>query len=329
MNLFYTQLPSGKRRHCIQALLCVMLIAFSYSTRASDVYLSLDTYDYRLDVLDRPLNYRAYGEVIGGTIDINEYLYGQYQLGQWSDDTFSQSAGLASRSSLDSTLYTLGLGYELDAWDVFLSYTVLDDDIELSNQAGGLVRIRPGDIIPPNNVRTETESSSLRFDASYTIEQGRLSYKLGAGAQYDDSRTTISIDSFGPQVNQSTESLYATLNFSTDYFFGSDSRGWFVGASVRWFQELSANSSDDFLNTLNDVEQISLRPNMPGFIGGAGRAGNGNANINRSSGTSYGLLSVYATFVFNDHWSIDASPTVGFSGEQNSNSGSITLSYRF
>lgn len=139
--------------------------------------------------------------------------------------------------------------------------------------------------------------------------------------QYDEADTDAIFDQENLEVMQKDKALFGMAKIGGDYYIPAGKQSaWFIGGNLSWYQELSSDTE----NIGGDMG--GPRPPPPGA--GGGNTGPG-TNINRTFGDSFGILGVYTTYQINESWSLDWTSSFGFSGEKNSDSHAITLSYTF
>ena len=78
---------------------------------------------------------------------------------------------------------------------------------------------------------------------------------------------------------------------------------------------------------MNDPDHRAGSPNTG--RGNTGQGGNAGVLVNRTFGESFGILGLYATYMFDENWSVDLAPSFGFGGDVNANSASLMLAYSF
>jgi hypothetical protein len=291
-------------------------VLFAQPLYASNVYLSLDTYDYVTNLGDIDLDYKPLGLTVGGSLDLSDSVYLKYQYGSWSDEGSAVSMSDSANSDFDSTLLNIGIAYRVDAWTASASYTDLKDEMSL-NHGRNLEFLTTGD----------TNSSSLKVDLSFTSEAGSWSRFAKLGLQYDEATTMAFLDQENEMLRQKSDATYGTLEVGTDYFqASSDNAGWFLGANVTWYQELSSDESIDQM----DMSELDRRGGAPNAgRGNAGQGGTAGVSVNRTFGESFGILSLYATYMLDENWSLDLAPSFGFGGDVNANSLSLMLAYNY
>lgn len=300
-----------------------LFIMVAPSGYASNIFVSLDTYEYNTNLADLDLSYEPVGVIIGAKFDLNERSFLQIQYGNWSEDNADVFAPTFSGSDFDSSLANIGFGYAWGKWDLYLAYTDLEDKMTVGRnrfsefQAFG-----------------ETGSSTLQTNLGIAIESGRWSRNARIGLQYDDSVTIAVLDPEQAVVRQENEALYATLMLGADYFHEvGDSKGCFFGININWYQELSSNDSV-FAGNMNNLgfiadQDLSPFPGRGAPRGNNGLGGNGAVGLNRTTGDSFGVIGLYATYMFSERWSLDLSPSFGFSGDLNTKSLSLALNRKF
>jgi hypothetical protein len=284
------------------------------------VYVALDSYEYDFRLGDIDLGLNPVGLALGGNFDVSDKLFVQYELGKWNDDGGIDNARDAT-SDFDSSLINLGIGIKLADWELLASFTDISDELTLQH----------GHELEFNTVG-EVGLQSIKFLVNRADKIGQWEKYYSFGLQYDDAESITVFDDRNQMLVQNSDALFGMLKIGGDYYLPAiDQSGWFFGASLSWYQELS--SSDDIRQfNLSDSGTLLLAPplggngNGPGNGGGIGNAG---ASINRTFGDNFGLLGIYATYQVNDKWSLDWSTSIGFAGEENSNSHALTLGFRF
>ena len=304
-------------------LLLSLFIAGLNNAHAANFFVSLDRYDYNTNLADIDLVYEPVGATIGASFDVNDTAFFQIQYGNWSENNADVSAPGMVGSDFDSTLINISYGFGLGRWDFYASYTDLSDEMALIHGRNAEFRSAG-----------ETDSQSFQASAAFSSDAGRWSRSVRLGLQYDESETFASLDNINQMVGQENDALYATITFGADYFVSDiQTRGWFLGANASWYQELSSNESISLIGSapLIGTERPSFAPFLgrrgPG--GNVGQAGNGAVGVNRTFGDSFGVLSVYATYMVNESWNVDVTPSFGFGGDVNNNSLTLTLSRQF
>lgn len=305
------------------SVFCSLALLASLNSKASSVYVALDSYDYDFVAgADLDLDLSLVGAAFGGTFDLSDTTFLQYEFGKWSDRV-SVSGPMSSLSDFDSRLFYIGLGAKWNSWEFIASYSEISDNV--STQLGNEIEFTGG-----SNVSIQ----SFKFLANHNKEIGLWNRFYSVGLQYDDAE----FESFSAQSDQvllqGNDNLYAMLKFGGDYFIEQkDQAGWFLGASLSLYQELASNEDTSqilFSDTSDlfpalDISPVTRRGNVAGFGGGNGGA----ARVNRTSGDNFGLLGLYSTYQINSSWSVDWSSSIGFAGDQNSNSHALTLGFIF
>lgn len=303
-----------------RCLVSTMALLLSVNVSASNLYIALDNYEYNFSLGDFALDLSPMGAAIGGSLDLREDLLFQYEVGKWSDD-----GGVAGSSSavtdFESTLINVGMQKRFDDWNLTVSYTDIEDDAliahgrELEFSSAGKVDLQ-----------------SLKVTMGREEQVGLWARYYSAGLQRDDAKSVVYFDQTKQMVLQQSNALHAMLKLGGDYYWAGDRQnGLLLGGALSWFHQISSDDSvSEF--TISEVGTLSPIPlsqgsaNGPGNVGGNGTGG---ANINRTFGDSFGLLALYATYQFNESWSLDWSTSLGFAGDINANAHALTLSFAF
>ena len=296
----------------------------SLPTAANSVFVGGDVYDYRSSLDDIAVDYTPVGGALGGTIDVSETMYLQLMLGRWGDDGADNRVGSSSRGDFSAALMSAGMGYQYENWRFYASYSHSEDDLDIRH--GAMAEFLS---------TQRSESDTLRVDANYLWEMGRWAYAAQLGVQYDSSENRESLDQSNTNTFEDSDSYFVNLKLSTDYYVGiSDNSGFYLGAGVNWFDRVSFSSSGSQTVAMGPPMPVAggnpppPPPPRPGGGGGGGRGDNG-GNANRTSGSSYGIASLYAVYDLNQHWSLDWQSTFGFAGDENLDAHALTLSYYF
>ena len=304
-------------------ILFLLIIAASPNCHAGNFFASLEKYDYRTNLAGIDLDYEPLGATIGASFNVNNSSFLQIQYGSWSEGNADVSDPDMESSDFDSNLVNIGYGYGRGNWDVYASYTDLKDEMTVTH----------GQNLEFRSIG-ETNSRSLQANVGFDLEAGNLNHNLRLGLQYDDSLTTGMLDQENRAVRQENDAFYATLMLGTDYFMiNQDSTAWFVGFNASWYQTLSSNESFSSISADN-LENVIGQTGIPLAGRGAprtniGQIGNGAIGVNRTFGDSFGVLSVYLTYVMSEHWDIDLNPSFGFGGDVNNDSITLTINRRF
>ncbi len=326
MSMYSQNQPIGKQnsRYLANSLRCVaalfMILTSPAHVRASSVYVALDSYEYDFRLGDIDLGLDPVGLALGGSFDVSDKIFLQYEFGKWNDDGRLDNSRDAT-SDFDSSLFNLGVGIKLADWELLASFTDINDQATL--QHGRELEF---------NTMAEVGLQSLKFLASRTDEIGRWERYYSFGLQYDDAESMTIFGDSDQMLMQNSDALFGILKIGGDYYLpAKDQSGWFLGASLSWYQELS--SSDDIRQfNLSDSGTLLLVPPPVGNGNGPGNGGgngNGGASINRTFGDNFGLLGLYATYQINEKWSLDWSTSIGIAGDENSNSYALTLGRMF
>lgn len=301
-----------------------LLVLGSSSCHASNLLVSIDNYDYSTNLADIDLDYSPVGSTIAGRFDLDEMTFMQLQFGRWSASESGLLGSGIANADFDSTLANIGIGHSWGSWDLFATYTDLDDEILLVH----------GRDLEFRSVG-ETDSSAIQISLGFTSESGNWSRTARLGLQLDDAVTMALLDQESRVFRQESEASYATMMLGADYFYGaSESKGWIIGTNISWYQEFSSSDSVSQFG-IGLVPSISDENRVPvSAQGNSGRPNNGQnggaaIGINRTFGESFGVLSLYATYMINHRWSLDFSPSFGFAGDVNANSAALTLNYNF
>jgi len=293
------------KKTTLASSLLALILFQAPSAHASTVYLTLDQYDYITNLAEIELDYRPVGMVLGGSINLTKDTYLQYQLGSWSQDSASVPSDNQASSGFESELVSIGLRKMIGNWELHASYTGMNDEMDVRDQQNGRV-----------SATSDADAMSLKLNVGYQIETGAWSRFATFGLQYDDTEIRALFDQTDQIIKQQSDSFYGTLKLGTDYYQSNgDASGWLLGGSASWYQEVSSGSSVD--------QQRSDQGPAGAPVGG------GRRNVNRTKGDSFGIISLYMSYMFNDHWSIEISPSFGFAGEENSNSAALTLAHNF
>ena len=288
------------------------LFGFS-SVQAHSVYSAVDSYDYEVVLGDVSLDLAPVGLAIGGSVDLNEKIYLQYELGQWQDND-AQLDATSSSSNFESTLMNLSVGLKLANWELSAFYTDIGDEVVvLSDQILSL------------NMSSELELRSYKLLAKQTKQIGNWERYYAVGLQYDQSESRTVFSDVRQMEMQNSDAVYGMFKFGGDYYLKTnENSGWLVGGSVSWYQSFSSN--DDIRQfDINDNGDL-LRPTGRG--GNGGGPGNG-VRINRTFGDDFGIAALYATYQISENWSLDWNSSLGFAGDVNSNSHALTLGFMF
>ena len=146
---------SNKR---ISALFLALMSAPQY-VMASSIYVAADTYEYETQLGMFDIEYRPAGLVLGGNFDLTDTLYAQIEVGKWDDQASTNPGG--DESNFDSDLINLGIGYQTGAWGLLISYTGIEDDLNVRH---GL----RSEFLTTGNI----DSMSVRANVSYEQVSG-------------------------------------------------------------------------------------------------------------------------------------------------------------
>ena len=321
------------------AYCAILPVLYAPLIQAHSVYISADSYGYETALENITLDYQPLGGVVGGSFGVSDDLHLQYQLGLWNDGARLVDGGT---SDFQSTLYGVGLSYDLGNWGFSIFYSDISDEISAIH--GDQLTLRS---------TSDVDAMSFQVDVTYGAEIGPWVHYYKAGLQYDDTDSITFFDQTNQRINQRDDSLLAMAKAGADYYLASgDNSGLVLGAALSWYSELSSDQTSAVdsmpMNMPNNGNPLPQPPPRAGVNGsgsnigvngigangggngrGNGAGVNGGANINRTLGESYGLLSVYTTYYINRHWSLDWNTSIGFAGDENANSHALTLSYGF
>lgn len=297
---------------------CLLLGTLLLTTNAfsSGLHLGGNSYDYTTALDGFELDFTAIGFNLGADIDISESGYLQFSYAHAEDDT-----SLSGNDSADyeSDYWSIGLGYEIKDWQLYLSYSSTDDDIE---HIHGMMN----EFLTTASI----DWKSIQVSASYTHEIEAWALTASSGIQYDETEVDAQLRAPNNMQSSDTDAWYFNAKLSADYYIPVSDSALYVGASVNWYEQISG---DDFSSTIFNAgggiggPPPPPRPGGPG--GGGGNRGNGGDRANATSGESYGLFALYLVYDINESWSLDWNSSLGFGGDENSNSHALTLSYFF
>lgn len=261
---------------------------------ANSVYLEADSYEVFTDVGDIALDYRLTGFAVGGELIIGKSAFLQLGIGQWSDDIAIQDSG---DSDITSESRTLGAGYTLGHWQLFVSYSEIQEAIDITH---GVNREYFSEV--------DIESTLLHVDMSYQWKVGMWAHRLLLGAQRGNNDVEANLDDPTRNSVVDIDTEYVNIQWSTDYhFYISDETGIYVGASMDWYDKLSSDSDE---------------LNVGGLTTADGHGGG------RTSGDDGGILGLYLAFDMDQHWSVDINTAFGVAGDAEENAYSVILRYR-
>jgi hypothetical protein len=302
------------------AAVCFLTLFTLAQAKASSVYVALDSYEYDLILGDIALGLNPLGLALGGSFDVSDKLFLQYEFGKWNDDGGIDNSKDAT-SDFDSSLTTFGLGIKLAEWELLASFTDINDEATL--QHGRELEF---------NTAGEVGLQSIKLLASRTDKAGQWERYYSFGLQYDDAESMTVFGDSNQMLLQDSDALFGMLKVGGDYYWPlKDKSAWFLGASLSWYQELSSSNDIRQFN-LSDRSSLLLAPPLGANgngLGNGGGNGNGGASINRTFGDNFGLIGIFATYHLNDKWSLDWGTSLGFAGDGNSSSHALTLGCRF